>query len=370
MKVVITPDSFGGTLSAPEAARAIAAGWARARPQDELALVPMSDGGEGLLEVVAAVTDGTWQVVEVAGPLGHPREARWLLLPDGTAVIASEEACGLAHAPPARRTPFDATSWGVGQLLDAAREAGVRRVVVGLGGTATMEGGAGAVNALGYRVLVADGSGLKVGARDLHRAASVARGWEADWSVVEVELLADVRTPLLDAPGRFAPQKGAGEGDIAALEEAFRVWADVVERDLDRPGLREQVGTGAAGGLGFGLAASVGGIVVPGVDRVAEVVGLDAELRDAALVVTGEGRLDATSAEGKVVGAMLDRADRTPVVAVVGAVVGADGRIADLEAAAPTGPGPDPAAEVAAAAERLAARVWMTHPGTLEPPAL
>lgn len=357
MKVLIAPDSFGGTLSAPEAARAIGVGWGRARPGDELTMLPMSDGGEGLLEVVASVTDGRWQVTEVAGPLGLPREARWLLLPDGTAVVASEEACGLAHVPVARRTPFDTTSWGIGQLLDAAREAGARRIVVGLGGTATMEGGAGAVGALGYRVQVADGSGLKVGAQDLHRVASVAPGWEADWSAVEVELLADVRTRLLEAPARFAGQKGAEESDIARLEDALRVWADVVERDLDRPGLRELPGTGAAGGLGFGLVATLGAGIVPGVDRVGEMVGMDAALREAALVVTGEGRLDATSAEGKVVGALLDRADRTPVVAVVGAAVGADGRIADLEAAAPEGPGPDPAAEVAAAAERLAERI-------------
>ena len=356
MKVVIAPDSFGGTLSAPEAARAIAAGWARARPEDRLRELPLSDGGEGLLDAVAASLGGQWRTTDVAGPLGHPRDARWLWLPDATAVVGCDEACGLAHVPEERRSPFDTTTWGVGQLLDAAREAGARRILLGLGGSATVDGGAGAVTALGYRVTVGDGSGLKIGAGDLHRVAAVAGGWQADWSGVTVELLADVRTVLLDAPARFGPQKGADADAVARLEEALRTWADVVERDLDRPGLREQPGTGAAGGLGFGLAAAFGARFVPGIDRVAELVGLASAMEGADLVVTGEGRLDATSAEGKVVGALLERAGGTPVAAVVGVVDGTSAELVDVEAAAPGGAGPDPAGEVADAAERLARR--------------
>lgn len=357
MKVVIAPDSFGGTLSAPDAARAIAAGWARERPEDELVHVPMSDGGEGLLDVLGAVQGGQRQSVEVAGPLGHPRDAAWLLLEDGTAVIASEEACGLRHVPPERRTPLRTTTWGVGQLLDAARGAGASRILLGLGGSATVDGGAGAVTALGWRVTVADGSGLKVGGADLHRVAAIADGWQADWSGVAIELLADVRTVLLDAPARFGPQKGAGAEEVPRLEAALRRWAEVVERDLDRPGLRGVAGTGAAGGLGFGLAAALDARFVSGVDRVADLAGLATALHGADLVVTGEGRLDATSAEGKVVGSLLDRAGRTPVMAVVGGVTERPGGLTDVEASAPDGPGPDPTAEVAAAAARLASRL-------------
>lgn len=356
MKVVIAPDSFGGTLSAPEAARAIAAGWARGRPEDRLRELPLSDGGEGLLDAVAASLEGEWRTTEVAGPLGHPRDARWLWLPDGTAVVGCDEACGLAYVPEERRSPLDTTTWGVGQLLDAVREAGARRVLLGLGGSATVDGGAGAVTALGFHVTVTDGSGLKVGAADLHRVAAIASGWEADWTDVTVDLLADVRTVLLDAPARFGPQKGADAHDVARLEQALRTWADVVERDLDRPGLREEPGTGAAGGLGFGLAAAIGARLVPGVERVAELVGLGSALEGADLVVTGEGRLDATSVDGKVVGALLDRAGGTPVAAVVGVADGTPEQLVDVEEAAPDGAGPDPAGEVADAAERLARR--------------
>lgn len=358
MKVLIAPDSFGGTLTPSEAARAIATGWSRVRPQDDVAELPLSDGGEGLLDVVAAAVGGSWQPIEVAGPLGHPREARWLLLEDGTAVVGSDEACGLAHVPEGRRSPFDTTTWGVGQLLDAARDAGAGTILVGLGGSATVDGGAGAVTALGFRVTVADGSGLKVGAADLHRVAAIGHGWEADWSGTQVELLADVRTPLLDAPARFGPQKGAdAAGDIARLETAVRTWADVVERDLGCPGLRDLPGTGAAGGLGFGLAAAVGARFVAGIDRVAELVDLDGALDRADLVVTGEGRLDATSGEGKVVGSLLTRAAGMPVAAVAGAVEGTPEGLVDVEASAPEGAGPDPAGEVAAAAARLARRI-------------
>lgn len=352
MKVVIAPDSFGGTLTAPEAARAIAAGWVRARPNDEIRLLPLSDGGEGLVDVLAE--RGEVHHVEVAGPLGHPRSARWVALEDGTAVVGSDEACGLRHLPAGVRRPMEATTYGVGQVIGAAREAGATRILVGLGGSATVDGGAGAVTGLGFRVRVADGSGLKIGARDLHRVASVAPGWEGDWTGVTVALLADVRTRLLAAPATFGPQKGAGPHDVARLESALRAWADVVERDLGPAGLREVAGSGAAGGLGFGLAAALDAAILPGAAGVADLLGAEGLLRAADLVVTGEGSLDATSVEGKVVGALLERAGGVPVAAVVGRVVEVPPGLEDIEASSPEGPGPDPTAAVSAAAERLA----------------
>ncbi|WP_052667812.1 glycerate kinase [Nitriliruptor alkaliphilus] len=359
MKVVVAPDGFGGTLTAREAAAAIVAGWRRVRPGDDLVCVPMSDGGEGLVDVVATADD-TWVTTEVAGPHGHPVDAAFLLRPDGSAVVESAQACGLHLVPADRRTPRLATTYGVGQLLDAARDVGATRLLVGLGGSASVDGGTGALNGLGLRLTVADGSGLKIGGEDLHRVHAVRWGWAGDWDGIEVVLLADVDARLDEAAPVFGPQKGATPEEIPALTETLRTWADVAERDLPGGVSRGDPGTGAAGGLGFGLGrALTGARFERGVDVVAELVGLDDVLADADLVVTGEGRLDATSFGTKVVGAVRDRARATkvPVAAVVGAV--ADGTAPgdlDVEQASPAGPGLEPAADVAAAAERLAHR--------------
>ena len=362
MKVVLAPDSFGGTLSPREAAAAIAEGWRRARPEDELLAVPLADGGEGLLDAIAGPQD-TWLTTEACGPLGHPLDTGLLLRADGTAVIETALVCGLRLLDPARRDPLGATSYGVGELLDAARDAGAGRIVVGLGGSATVDGGAGALTGLGFRLTVDDGGGLKVGGRDLHRVSAAGRGWaRADWHEVDVTLLADVSTVLADAPRRFGPQKGATPDAVELLERGLAAWADVAERDLaDGPAHRELPGTGAAGGLGFGLAAALGARIVPGAAAVADLVGLGAALAGADLVVTGEGRLDATTAEGKVVTEVLARASAASVavVAVVGQVGGDAGAagLRDVEAAAAAGPGADPAEDVTRAAERLAARL-------------
>lgn len=324
MRVVVAPDSMGGLVTAPRLAAVIAEAWRTARPGDEVVEVPMSDGGEGLLEVVHRPED-TRLDVEVVGPLGHPVDAWVSLRPDGTAIVESALACGLGRLSPGQRDPRRATTWGVGQLLDAAREAGARRVLVGLGGSATVDGGAGALSGLGFRVRVADGSGLKVGAADLHRAASIERGWvHPGWDDTPVELLADVRTPLAEAPARFGPQKGATPDVTAELEVALERWAQVVGEAFGMPDLAAQPGTGAAGGLGYGLAAALGARLVPGLDRVAELVGLDAQLANADVVVTGEGRLDPTSFDGKVVGEVIARARSRGRLA--GVVAGRDDR--------------------------------------------
>lgn len=362
MKVVIAPDSFGGTLAPRDAAAAIAEGWRRARPDDELVAVPLADGGEGLLDALAR-PDDTWLTTEACGPLGHPLDTGLLLRADGSAVIETALVAGLGIVDADRRDPLLATTYGVGELLDAARDVGCDRILVGLGGSATVDGGAGALTGLGFRLTVADGSGLKVGGRDLPRVSGADRGWaRTDWDDVEVILLADVSTVLGDAARRFGPQKGATQEAIELLERGLLSWADVAERDLaGGRTLRTLPGTGAAGGLGFGLAAGLGARIVPGAAAVADLVDLDGALAGAGLVVTGEGRLDATTTEGKVVTEVLARgaAAGVPVAAVVGQLatdaVGAG--LVDVEAAAPAGAGEDPAAEVAAAAERLASRL-------------
>lgn len=358
MQVVIAPDSFGGSLTSAEATEAVARGWRQARPQDELVLLPLADGGEGTLDVVAGHDDRIREV-EVAGPLGRPRRARWLHRADGTALVESAEACGLRLLDEDERDPLRTTTYGVGQLLDAARRAGARRIDVGLGGSATVDGGAGALTALGLRVLRDDGHGLKIGGGELRGVRSVERGWlDETWEDVEVVLWADVTTALTGAAATFGPQKGAGQAAVSVLGEGLARWADVVERDLGGV-QRDMRGTGAAGGLGFGLAAAVGAGFEAGAGAVARAVGLAGAVSGADLVVTGEGRLDDTSTDGKVVGAVLEsaRAAGVRTVAVVGQATASPDALADLEAAAPQGPGEDPGAELAAAAARLARRL-------------
>lgn len=356
MKVVVAPDSFGGSLSAPEAAAAVVAGWRDARPDDEVVAVPLSDGGEGLLDVVAS-TDDTWVTTEVAGPQGHPVEAALLCRADGSVVIETARVCGLHLVDPPRRDPGLATTYGVGQLLDAARELGAPRILVGLGGSATVDGGAGALTGLGLRPTVADGSGLKIGADDLGQVAAVTRGWAHRWDDVEVVVLADVDATLPQAAARFGPQKGATAADVPRLEAALARWAEVVARDLPGRIAPDAPGTGAAGGLGFGLVAALPrGRLVSGAAEVARLVGFHRALAGADLVVTGEGRLDATSAGGKVPG-FVRRTAGTPVAAIVGSVGDPAAREGFVEVveASPPGPGDAPDQEVAAAAARLAA---------------
>ena len=358
MKVVIAPDGFGGTLSASEAAAAIAAGWRRERPDDDLLEVPLSDGGEGLLEVVAQDGD-RWMTTEVAGPLGHPVSAPWLLRDGQTAIIESARACGLGLVPEEQRSPFRTTTYGVGQLLAAARSAGATQILVGLGGSATVDGGTGALSGLGFRRTVEDGSGLKIGADDLHRVAAADRGWSPDFDGIDVGLVSDVTTTLDRSAEVFGPQKGATPEQVEQLSHALQRWADVAERDLAGGRRhRDTPGSGAAGGLGFALACGLGARYEPGADRIASLSGFDDVVAEADVVITGEGRLDATSGAGKVIDIVLQRcrAVGLPLVGVVGQLGTGGPDLEDLEEAAPDGPGTDPAGEVSAAAQRLARR--------------
>lgn len=324
MRVVIAPDSYGGLLTAADAAAVIAEAWAGVRPDDEVILVPMSDGGTGFADVVQR--DGDRRDVEVAGPRGLPVQATWWLDGD-TAVIESAEACGLHLVSDDQQDPRLTTTWGVGQLLDDARRAGAVRILLGLGGSATVDGGAGALSGLGMRLTVGDGSGLKIGAEDLPRVRGASTGWiHPDWlgpGAPEVVLLADVTIMLVDSAHRFGPQKGADEDAVRHLETGLRAWADVADRDLATAGVAELPGSGAAGGLAFGLAAALPSArIVPGGQAVADRVGLPAAIAGADVVVTGEGRLDDASFAGKVIGEIARLAARSGALAI--ALVGED----------------------------------------------
>jgi len=367
--VVIAPDSFGGTLTAQEAATALADGWRAARPADRLRVVPLSDGGEGLIAVLAASIPGvTTTTVEVAGSDTRPRDATLLWLDATTCVIESADICGLALVPTDRRRPLEATTYGVGQALRAAIGAGATRVVVGLGGSATIDGGSGALNALGFRLLIEDGSGLRVGAGDLAGCVSVDRGRSAWPEHVELLLLADVEAALAEAVPAFGPQKGLRDDQVATFGAALTSWGSLLEASFPGPISSDTPGTGAAGGLGMGLAMALGGRIVPGAAWVAERVGFDVALTGADVVVTGEGRLDATSGRGKVVGHVAAAASRSGVTAaVIAGVVAPEGPAAVglspercIAAPAPQG-GAAASAALRGAAESLARRLTSIH---------
>jgi len=367
--VLIAPDSFGGTMTAREVAAAFADGWSDARPSDTVTQVPLSDGGEGLVDVLAALlADARVETIEVAGTDTRPVTAPVLWLDARTAVLESATICGLPPDVEGPRRPMEATSYGVGQALAHVASAGARRIILGLGGTGVVDGGSGALNALGFRLRVADGSGLRVGARDLVRCVAIEPGWSAWPDDVRLELLADTDAVLADAVHRFGPQKGVTEAQVPTLIEAFTAWAGVVGRSFPASTGPDAPHTGAAGGLGFALQAVLNGVFVPGSAWVAEQAGLDAAVAAADLVVTGEGRLDATTSSGKVVDRVLAvaREEGRAVAAVVGSAVpgsaAALGLPEDRIVTAPArGPGPAADAAVREAARILALRVTSVH---------
>jgi glycerate 2-kinase len=303
VRVVIAPDGFGGTLSAVEAAEAVAAGWARSAPGDELVLRPLSDGGPGFVDVLATELPGRVVPVPTTDPLGRPA-AGALLLAGSTAYVESAQATGLHLLTAAERDPLRTTSYGLGQLLAAAVEAGAGTLVVGLGGSATNDAGAGMLAALGVAPLDAAGAvlpygGLALAGLDRLEGAPQLRG-------ARLVAATDVDNPLCGPHGAtavFGPQKGLRPADLPRLDAALGRWAEVAGRDL--PGapadLAALPGAGAAGGLGAALLA-LGAVRRPGLAVVAEAVGLAGVLASADLVVTGEGSFDFQSLRGKVAG--------------------------------------------------------------------
>ncbi|MFI7214235.1 glycerate kinase [Micromonospora maritima] len=325
MRVVVAPDSFKGSLTAADAARAVADGWLARRPDDDVRLLPLADGGEGTLDAFAAARpDAVWRTTTVPGPDGRPVDAGWLLLPDGTAVLELARSSGLPllRAP----DPRHAHTYGLGAVAAAALDDGATSLVVGLGGSASTDGGTGALRALGLRLRDGRGRDLPLGGAALADLADLDRSALRAAPPGGVRLLVDVTAPLTGPAGAaavFGPQKGAGPADVAALDAALRHFATLAGGEPDQPG------AGAAGGTGYGLATLWEARIVPGAAAVAELAGLAGALAGADLVLTGEGRFDETSLRGKVVGALLDTAAAGDVP--VGVVAGQLG-------AAPPGP--------------------------------
>jgi glycerate kinase len=299
MRVLIAPDCFGGTLTAPEAAEAIAAGWRTGAPDDELTLCPLADGGPGFVEVLHSALGGHLHHRSVAGPLGASVDAIWLEH-EGTAYIECAQACGLTLVPRAERKALEANTVGVGELIAHAIEHKVHTIVVGLGGSASTDGGSGMFRALGAIPVGDDGDPLSPGGGPLIDATRLVGG--VDLGDVTLIAASDVENPLLGKDGAarvFGPQKGADDLAVRRLERSLTRWADVLTEVADRD-VRDVPGAGAAGGLGAALIA-LGATVESGAGLVRRLTGLDKALDKAELVLTGEGSFDFQSLRGKLV---------------------------------------------------------------------
>jgi glycerate kinase len=324
---VIAPNAFKGSLSALEAAEAIAEGVHAALAEADVVLVPIADGGDGTVDALVAATSGERRTLRVRGPLGDPVDADYGLIEGGsTAVIEMAKAAGLALLPPHKRDPRITTTFGVGELLQRAYDDGARHFIVGIGGSATNDGGAGMAQALGYHLLDEKGHELPPGGLALKRLARIhVGGVHASWKEADVEVACDVTNPLTGPSGAsavYGPQKGATPEMVAELDAALKHFAEVIRRDLGVD-VEQLPGAGAAGGLGAGLVAFTGARLRPGAEMVMEALRLDERLAGAELVITGEGRLDSQTARfGKGPAAVAKHARRAGilVVALAGSV--------------------------------------------------
>jgi glycerate kinase len=365
MHVVVAPQEFKGSLTAIEAARAIADGVRRAMPDASIDEAPVSDGGPGLVDALLAARGGERRTARVHNPIGRTIDAAWGLLPDRVGVIEMAAASGLVLLRDDERDPLVASTRGTGELLLAALDARCREIIVGVGGSATVDAGAGAMQALGARLLDASGDELPPGGAPLARLARInLSGVDARLAVTRVRVASDVRNPLYGPEGAavvFGPQKGASPEAVETLDAAVRRFADVVLRDFGVD-LQAIAGSGAAGGLGAALVVG-GATIEPGFPIVAEAIGLRARVERADLVITGEGRLDSQTAYGKAGAGIAEiaRASGRPVIAIAGSISDYDpssGMFDAVETSTPAGMALDEAMRrgaelVADAAERV-----------------
>ena len=321
MKVVVAPNAFKGTLTATQAAAAIARGVREVFPDAEVIEVPVADGGDGTVEALVDANRGEYRSATVDGPLGDPVEARYGLINSGrTAVVELATSSGLALLAPERRDPRRASTYGFGELLEAARSSGASEIIAGIGGSATNDGGAGMAQAVGYRLLDDADQDLARGGAALARVQRIAGGSRIRDTSIRVAC--DVDNPLLGPKGAshvYGPQKGADELTVEELDAALGHLAEVVRRDLHLD-VANEPGAGAAGGTGFGMVAFLGAVLVKGAPLVVEASGFDQTLKGADLVFTGEGRVDEQTAFGKAPGEVAKRAKRArvPVVLLAG----------------------------------------------------
>lgn len=324
-KILLVPDSFKGTLSSRQVCQVMAGQLRRFFPQAQVKSIPVADGGEGSVEAFLAAAGGERRTRTVTGPFGEPVEAFYGILGDGRTAVIEMAACAGLPLAEGRLNPERATTYGVGELLLAAKEAGCTKAILGLGGSCTNDGGAGAAAALGAKFTRADGTAFvptggtlgEIAALDVSPVAQALQG-------MELTAMCDIDNPLYGEAGAaavFAPQKGADAAMVARLDAGLRHLGQVAARCLGRD-FSHLPGAGAAGGLGFGMAAFCGAQLRMGIDAVLDAVGFDSLLPGTDVVFTGEGKIDSQSARGKVVSGVAARCRKAgvPVVAVVGQI--------------------------------------------------
>lgn len=326
MKILVAPDSFKGSMTSVEASESIARGIISAYPDIRVKKLPLSDGGEGLVDCLVKATGGNMLSKTVTGPLGNPVVAPWGILGDNkTAVIEMASASGLLLLPEEKRDPRFTTTYGTGELIKAALDKKCINIILGLGGSATNDGGSGMVQALGAELLNRDGEPIPFGGSALAELDKIDTGnLDPRIEAVTFQVACDVDNPLTGEKGAsvvFGPQKGATPEMVTELDRALSHYAEIIKRDLNRD-VEHMPGAGAAGGVGAGVVAFLNGKLTSGIDLVLEAVGLEKELTDCDLIISGEGKFDAQSAYGKVpVGvARLAKKFQVPVIILAGSV--------------------------------------------------
>jgi len=348
VNIIVAPDSFKGSLTALQAADAILQGIRAVTPEAEIVTIPLADGGEGTVEALVLSTRGRFGKRPVTGPVGQPVEATFGVLGDDvTGVIEMAAAAGLPLVAPGARNPLVTTTFGVGELILAALDEGCTRLIVGLGGSATNDGGAGMAQALGARLLAADGSEIRRGGGallDLDRID--VSGLDPRLEQVTIHAASDVTNPLCGPQGAaavYGPQKGASEEMVELLDRALSHYAQVVKRDLGVE-VRDLSGAGAAGGLGAGMVAFCGAEIHSGASLVLQILGFAEHLEAADLVMTGEGRIDRQIEFGKAISgvALLAETHGVPVIAFTGSLQEEPEKLArrGVHAVVPVTPGP------------------------------
>lgn len=361
MNIIVAPDSFKGSLTALEAADAIIQGVRAVMPEAEIVSVPLADGGEGTVEALVRATEGKILQAKVTGPLGDPVVATWGLLGDDvTGVIEMAQAAGLPLVPEDKRNPLLTTTYGVGELIRLALDAGCKQLFVGLGGSATSDGGAGMAQALGVRLLGSGGIELKRGAESVLELERIDIS-RRDPRLAQTTIFAasDVSNPLCGPQGAaavYGPQKGATPEMVEQLETALAHYAQVIEEQLGIE-VRDLAGAGAAGGLGAGLVAFAGAQIRSGVSLILQQLNFAEFLESADLVLTGEGKLDRQLAFGKALSgvALLAQRYNVPVIAFTGCLEEEQDKLAEcgLQAVIPITPGPITEAKAISQASEL-----------------
>ena len=326
MKIIIAPQEFKESLTGIQIARAMREGVLRVWPDADAQLVPVADGGDGTLQSLVDASDGQIMTAEVDDPLGRPIEAIWGALGDGhTAVIEMARSSGLALLKPDERDPLVTTTYGVGQLMSLALDAGYRNLIIGIGGSATNDGGAGMAQALGAKLLDSDGNEIARGGGALAELNDIdVSAFDPRLSETTIDVACDVNNPLCGDTGAstiFGPQKGADPDTVDFLDAALHRFGNLLKRDLGRE-VMDTPGAGAAGGLGAGLMAFTNASLRPGADIVIDALDLDARIEGASLVIVGEGQTDHSTVFHKAPVAVAQRAKAQgiPTIAISGSL--------------------------------------------------